>query len=134
MTEFNPAYGTAPAFVSATEVADSTLLFSSVPAYGAFKRVAVTAPIAKRALIKANGTLATASEPAVGVTNVAITAAQIAAAVAASEIVYVTYATSGNFRKEALVLDATRAANLTAANANMAHDNIVINEGVIAAI
>jgi hypothetical protein len=124
-----------PGFTSASRIANPALLFSNVPAFGGIKKVAVTAPIAKHALIQADGTLATYTvgapdtfDDGIGVTTVEITQDMIDNATALAETVYVTYATSGNFLFEGLVLDASvdtvaKAQAILAA----AGDNMLVN-------
>lgn len=100
----NVNFGTDPALVSVTVKGEQTLLASGTPAYGNFRRVAVTAPVARNSLIRADGALAAAGETAVGIVRDGITAAQIATSEAP---VYVQVATSGHFIFQALVVAAS---------------------------
>lgn len=97
-------YGVPAGFSSDSRLANPALLAAQTPPYGGFKKVSVTAAIAQHSLIKADGTLATDIEAAVGVTRDEITAQMITDAGGSVDCLY---ATSGNFLFEALNVDAS---------------------------
>jgi hypothetical protein len=120
-------------FKTAEAVADATLLFSHVPPLGNQERVAVTAALPQYSLIKADGTLAEATETAVGVTSVEITAARVAKAAADSTTIYATYYKSGNFLLEGINVD-TSLTTLALAKATVAASaTLAINSNTYAA-